>query len=190
MSSGSGPPKITCYTCGEEGHKSPQCTKGIKVEKVVPKETKARPLRRIWKNHPTDVQLSGSVNDQEVPVLLDSGATISVVPESMVTPEQMTGSMVAVKPFGSRKPLLLPTARVPFHISTLDWVEHVAVEEFESEVLYSFESVWMLRSSLTVCKSLLRSRALQSSNLGMVLGVRGATLVLAITRETEAVASQ
>ena len=78
-------PKITCYTCGEEGHKSPQCTKGIKVEKVVPKETKARPLRRIWKNHPTDVQLSGRVNDQEVPVLLDSGATISVVPESMVT---------------------------------------------------------------------------------------------------------
>ena len=52
------------------------------------------------------------------------------------------------------------------------------------------ESVWMLRSSLTVCKSLLRSRAPQSSNLGMVLGVRGPTLVLAITRETEAVASR
>ena len=81
------------------------------------------------------------MNDQEVPILLDSGATISVVPESMVTPEQMTRSTVAVKPFGSRKALLLPTARVPFHIGTLDWVEHVAVaqceEEVESEVLYS-----------------------------------------------------
>ena len=140
--SGSGPPKVTCYTCGEVGHKSPQCTKGVKIEKGVPKDVKpGRPLRRIWKNHPTDVQLSGKVNGKEVPVLLDSGATISVVPKSMVTPEQMTGSMVAVKPFGSRKPLLLPTATVPFHIGTLDWAEHVAVapweEDVESEVLYS-----------------------------------------------------
>ena len=141
LSSGSGPSKIICYTCGEEGHKSPQCTKGVKVEKAVPKEVKARPLRRIWKSHPTDVQLSGKVNNQEVLVLLDSGASISVVPESMVISEQMTGSMVAVKPFGSKKPLLLPTAEVPFQIGSLDWVEHVAVapweEEAESEVLYS-----------------------------------------------------
>ena len=139
--SGSGPSKVTCYTCGEVGHKSSQCTKGVKIEKGVPKDVKPRPLRRIWKSHPTDVQLSEKVNGKEVPVLLDSGATISVLPESMVTPEQMTGSTVTVKPFGSRKPLLLPTATVPFHIGTLDWAEHVAVapweEDVESEVLYS-----------------------------------------------------
>ena len=139
--SGSGPSKVTCYTCGEVGHKSSQCTKGVKIEKGVPKDVKPRPLRRIWKNHPTDVQLSGKVNGKEVPVLLDSWATISVVPESMVTPEQMTGSTVAVKLFGSKKPLLLPTATVTFHTGTLDWAEHVAVapweEDVESEVLYS-----------------------------------------------------
>ena len=50
---------------------------------------------------------------------VSSPATISVVPESMVNTDQLTGSMVAVKPFGSRKPLLLPTAKVPFHISSL-----------------------------------------------------------------------
>ena len=49
----------------------------------------------------------------------------------MVTSEQMTGSMVAVKPFGSKKPLLLPTAKVPFQIGSLDWVEHVAVAPWE-----------------------------------------------------------
>ena len=63
----------------------------------------------------------------DVAVLLDSAATISVVPESMVTKTQLTGSTVAVKPFGARKPLLLPTAKVPFHIGSLEWVEQVAV---------------------------------------------------------------
>ena len=121
VSSGSAPSKIICYTCGEEGHKSPQCTKGVKVEKTVPREAKAKPLRRIWKSHPTDVQLSGKVNGQEALVLLDSGASISVVPEAMVASEQKTGSMVAVKPFGSKKPLLLPTAEVPFQIGSMSW---------------------------------------------------------------------
>ena len=126
VSSGSAPSKIICYTCGEEGHKSPQCTKGVKVEKTVPREAKAKPLRRIWKSHRTDVQLSGKVNGQEALVLLDSGASISVVPEAMVASEQKTGSMVAVKPFGSKKPLLLPTAEVPFKIGSMSWVEHVS----------------------------------------------------------------
>ena len=123
------------------GHKSPQCTKGIKVEKSVPEDVNAKPIRRVWRNHPTDVQLGGKVNVKDLSVLLDSGATISVVPESMMNTDQLTGSMVAVKPFGSRKPLLLPTAKVPFHIGSLEWEEQVAVAPWEqgveSEVLYS-----------------------------------------------------
>ena len=134
-------PKVTCYTCGEVGHKSPQCMKGIKIEKNVSKDVKPKPVRRVWRNHPTDVQLSGRVNGMDVAVLLDSGATISVVPESMVTKAQLTGSTVAVKPFGATKPLLLPTAKVPFHIGSLEWEEQVAVAPWEqgveSEVLYS-----------------------------------------------------
>ena len=72
--------KVTCYTCGEIGHKSSQCTKGVKVERRTSKDVKPKPVRRVWKNHPTDVQLSGKVNGKDVAVLLDSGATISVVP--------------------------------------------------------------------------------------------------------------
>ena len=74
-------------------------------------------------------------------VLLDSGAAISVVPESLVNPEQMTGGRVAVKPFGSREPMFLPTAELAFKIDSLEWVETVAVapwqEGVETEVLYS-----------------------------------------------------
>ena len=140
VSSSNAPSKIICYTCGEEGHKSPQCTK-VKVEKTGPKEAaKAKPLRRIWNSQPSDTVLKGKVNSIEASILLDSGASITVVPEAMVTPEQRTGDTVAVKPFGSKEPLLLPTADVPFEIGTMSWVEHVALapleEGYENEVLY------------------------------------------------------
>ena len=143
VNSGSGSSKIVCYTCGEEGHKSPQCPKNVKGEKAVPKEMKLKPVKRIWKSQPSNVQLSGKVNNQDVLILLDSGAAISVVPESMVTPEQMTGCTVAVKPFGSKKPMLLPTAELPFQIGSLEWIECVAMvpwqEGAENEVLYSLD---------------------------------------------------
>ena len=79
-SSGAGPPThIICYLCGEAGHKSRQCRKGVKVEKAVPGDVKPKPVRREWSNKPTDIQLIGKVNAKEVPILLDSGASISVV---------------------------------------------------------------------------------------------------------------
>ena len=48
-----------------------------------------------------------------------------------------------VKPFGSKVPLLLPTADVPFEIGSLSWVEHVALapveDGCENEVLYGLD---------------------------------------------------
>ena len=141
--SGGVAPKVTCYTCGEEGHKSPQCPRNIKGEKAGSKESKARPVKRIWRSQPSCVQLSGVVNGHETMILLDSGAAISVVPESLVKPSQMTEGSVAVKPFGAKKPMLLPTAELSFRIGSLEWVECVAVapmqEGAESEVLYSLD---------------------------------------------------
>ena len=135
--------KIVCYTCGEEGHKSPQCPKGVKGEKAGPKDVKAKPVKRIWRSQPSCVQLEGVVNGHETLVLLDSGAAISVVPESLVAPGQLTGNSVAVKPFGAKKPMLLPTAELTFRIGNLEWVECAAVspsqEGTEEEVLYSLD---------------------------------------------------
>ena len=82
--------KVVCYTCGEEGHKSPQCPKG-KGEKEVNKGARPKPVKRVWQSHPDCVQLVGEVDGHATPILLDSGADISVVPESMVAPERLAG---------------------------------------------------------------------------------------------------
>ena len=136
-SSGGVAHKVVCYTCGEEGHKSPQCPQG-KGEKD--KGARPKPVKRVWQSHPDCVQLLGEVDGHATPILLDSGADISVVPESMVAPERLAGGSVALKPFGAGKPLLLPIANVPFKIGELEWVERVAVapkeEGVEEEVLY------------------------------------------------------
>ena len=135
--------KITCYTCGEEGHKSPLCPKNLKGEKNGSREGKAKPVKRIWRSQSNCVQLGCVVNGQEAQILLDSGAAISVVPETMVAPNQLTGNNVAVRPFGAKTPMLLPTAEISFRIKDLEWVECAAVapklEGTESEVLCSLD---------------------------------------------------
>ena len=135
--------KITCYTCGEEGNKSPQCPKNLKSDKVSSREGKTKPVKRIWRSQSNCVQLEGVVNGQKAQVLLDSGAAISVVPEDMVAPNQMSGKNVAVRPFGAKTPMLLPTAEIAFQIGELNRVESVAVapmlEGAESEVLCSLD---------------------------------------------------
>ena len=102
-------------------------------------------MKRIWGSHPSCVQLEleGEVNGHVTPDLLDSGAAISVVPENLVAPSQMTGDCVAVRRFGAKKPMLLPTAELTFKIGGLEWVEGVAVsprqEGVEEEVIYSLD---------------------------------------------------
>ena len=84
---------IVCYTCGEEGHKSTQCSKGKKVN---PKEGQAKPVRLLWHREGRNTVVDGNVNGKSVSVLLDSGASISVVPEEMVEKELRTGEYVAL----------------------------------------------------------------------------------------------
>ena len=112
-------------------------------EMLVSRESKPKPVKRLWHSQPGCVQLEGIVNGHKAMVLLDSGADISVVPESLVGSDQKTGSTVAVRAFGAQKPLILPTARVSFRIGDLEWEEGVAVaprqEGVEEEVLYSLD---------------------------------------------------
>ena len=119
--------KIVCYTCGEEGHKSPQCPKNQRGEKAGSKEAKPKPIKRIWKNQTGCVQLAGVVNGHEAQVLLDSGVDISVVPEDMVACDELSGGNVAVKPFGATTAMLLPLAEIEFGIGEIKWKENVAV---------------------------------------------------------------
>ena len=76
-------------------------------------------------------------------MILDSGASISVVPESIVAPNQRTGRSVAVRAFGSKVPVSLPIAEVTFSVGDLLWLEEVALapegEGYGKEVLYGLD---------------------------------------------------
>ena len=133
---------VAVFTCNEEGHKSTQCPK-IKREKGSSKDGQAKPVRRLWNREERDTVVSGIVNGKEVSVVLDSGASVSVVPENMVGEEMKTGEFVSVMAFQSEVPVRLPLARVVFRINHLEWEEEVAlapvVKGQPGEVLCRFD---------------------------------------------------
>ena len=98
----------------------------MKKEKVNPKEGVAKAVRQLWLRDSTDTVLEGVVNGKKASILLDSGASISIVPEVMVEKGLLTGESVAVKAFQSKVPMKLPTARVTFRIGGLSWEDVVA----------------------------------------------------------------
>ena len=138
-----GPSKVVCYTCGVEGHKSPACPKkdgvNVSVSGGVPK-----PVRQLWVRDSTDSVIEGMVNEKKASILLDSGASITIVPEVMVESSLRTGERVVVRPFQCKTPMSLPMAKVKFHVEGLeDWEEKVALAPVErgkeSEVLFSLD---------------------------------------------------
>ena len=133
------PAKIVCYICGVEGHKTTTCPK-----RDASKDGVAKSVKQLWLRDPRDAVLSGKVNGAEVSLLLDSGAHISVVPETVVGESLRTGECVLVRPFQSKIPLSLPTAKVRFCVEGLEeWEEVVALapaeEGKECEVLYGLD---------------------------------------------------
>ena len=127
--------KIICYTCGVEGHKSPQCPK---KPEVLGKEIKVKPVKRLSRKRDKCVRMDGIVNGKEVSIVMDSGASMSVVPESFVTSKDLTGERVAVS--GVFKVEEVPVASVSFEIGNWKWMEEVAVaplrEDSVNEVIY------------------------------------------------------
>ena len=135
------PTKVVCYTCGVEGHKSTSCP--VKQEKVNPKEGQAKPVRQLGARGSGDALLKGLLEGVEASIILDSGAAMSIVPESMVKEKKLTGEVVLLRAFQSKVAIKLPTAKVLFEIGTLSWEEMVAVAPVEvgreTEVLYGLD---------------------------------------------------
>ena len=108
-----------------------------------PKEGQPKPVRQLWLRDSTDTVLEGVVNGVGASILLDSGASISIVPEVMVGQELLTGESVSVRAFQSKVPMKLPTARVMFKVDNLCWEELVALAPVErgreTEVLYGLD---------------------------------------------------
>ena len=135
--------KIVCFYCHEEGHKAPQCPKRQVKEEPKGVGANTRPLKRLRVSRTAEVELPGKVNGSEVLVLLDSGADVSVVPEHLVSPEQLTGKTIWVRPFKAKEAYSCPVAKVPFTLGGMQWEEEVAVDtecgESEGEILYSLD---------------------------------------------------
>ena len=132
--------RINCFTCGVEGHKSPQCPKNIKGAQG-PQIERAKPVMRIGTDRARTQQVKGVVNGIDTQIVLDSGAGITLVPEGMVSNNQLTGRTVAVRPFWATRRLRLPIARLSFEVGGEAWTEAVGVvprkEGVEEEVIYS-----------------------------------------------------
>ena len=129
--------KVICFTCGIEGHKSQQCPN--RSDKG--KEARAKPVKLVYVNKRKGLKrIDGNVNGTSTSIVLDSGAIISIIPDSMMEPKNYTGEFVLAKGLwdeGKR----LPLAKVPFQIGPLEWMEEVAVAPVEgcSEVLFGLD---------------------------------------------------
>ena len=129
--------KVICFYCKAEGHKSPQCPKKLKD-----KNSKIKPVRRqAGGRHETDIRLNATVDGKEAVLLLDSGATVSIVPKSLVQIDKWTGGSVTIVPYMEGHSRVLPTANVCFKVGTLEWEEVVAADpEIEdNQVLFSLD---------------------------------------------------
>ena len=137
------PYKIICFNCNEEGHKAPQCPKLKVKEEAKGEGAKTRPLKRLRASSTSEDEIPGKVNGVDVLVLLDSGADVTIVPEHLVSKEQLTGETTWMKPYKAKEAFACPIARVPFTMGGMQWVEEVAVDtecsEAEEEILYSLD---------------------------------------------------
>ena len=159
-----GPGKVVCYTYGVEGHKSTACPN----RKESSKEAVSKPVRQLWLRDSNDTVIEGVVNEKKASLLLDSGASITIVPDVMVGGELKTGESVLVRPFQSKTPMRLPTARIRFRVESLEeWEELVALAPVErgkeSEVLYGLD----LKSARGLDLVILANRLGQSGVLRM-----------------------
>ena len=87
---------VVCYNCREIGHKAPACPKP-KTEKPRKKEIKLlnedKPKIKELQENEILVRVAG----KDVPVTLDSGATITVLPKEIVPSTWLTGDKLLVK---------------------------------------------------------------------------------------------
>ena len=90
---------IVCYNCREVGHKAPNCPKP-KSDKPKKKEVKLLSDKKPSVKELQENEILVRVAGKEVPVTLDSGATITVLPKERVPETWLTGKQIVGKGFG------------------------------------------------------------------------------------------
>ena len=82
---------ITCFVCREGGHKSLQCPK-CNMEKVRKVTIQADKIKRLATNN-----VMAKINEVRIPMTIDSGAKVSIVPLELVKQEELTGDSTKCK---------------------------------------------------------------------------------------------
>ena len=96
VSTGYKPKPITCFICGQPGHKSPDCPEKGKGTKQVKKEVESVRIRSIsvlLNGRGRKNTAQGTVNGKVRKILIDSGADKAVVPHELVAPTAYTGRL-------------------------------------------------------------------------------------------------
>ena len=107
---------IVCYNCREVGHKAPACPKP-KNERPRKKEVKVLSEKQPEVKELHDNEILVKVQGTDIPVMLDSGATITVLPKEMVPETWLTGRKIAGKGFGTDHDVNIEEAHLSLQVA-------------------------------------------------------------------------
>ena len=114
--------KVKCYGCGEEGHEEPDFPKA-----------KSKTVKRVERQHEGIQTLRGNellakVEGYSIPMTIDSGAEISVIPKELLDVVKYTGRTEVMKSYTeSYEPREVPVAEVTMEIGGHKVVREVAL---------------------------------------------------------------
>ena len=87
--------QVTCFRCRQQGHISPNCLKKptSKIKRVQVNEDLIETLK--------ENEVFGAVGLYRMPITIDTGAEVTVVPEEAVEPYQLTGETKTLRSFNN-----------------------------------------------------------------------------------------
>ena len=133
---------VVCYNCREVGHKAPACPKP-KSERPRRKEVKVLSEIKPEVKELHDNEILVQVEGKDIPVTLDSGATITVLPKEMIPNTWLTGRQIAGKGFGIDHEVNIEEAHLSLqvagkHLTTMGGV--VPAEQINGIGVLSYKS--------------------------------------------------
>ena len=127
---------VTCFVCGEIGHKSPSCfhRRDKAAKRVMTKQTEPEVLG--------ESDLLVNVHGCSFPATLDTGASITLLPKEFVKEEALIGETEQVRGFRRDTPFqTAPVAKVSIQVGGMTLRRGLQVAQDLSRLFY-WPSLW------------------------------------------------